>query len=365
MDFLFKLRGTLTKTQEWILGVLGVVLLLVFWAVIANLKSEQKPEYKRVTPESVVGMSKTTIDSLERIDEISRKNATEFETIYPILPPPNKVLTAFGGLFKNDNIGFHTKRSVWLNLQGYFWAILIALPIGLVIGLFPLFRGLFSKQVDATRFLPLTALTGLFITWYGTGDKMKVAFLAVGIIVYLLPVVVQRVDEVADIHLKMAFTLSANAWQTIRTVYLPSVFSKITDDIRVLTAISWTYIIIAELLNQKGGLGALIYLKARQGHLDKVFAILIIIIIIGVLQDRIFLYLDKMISPHKYFKVKSGAVKRGIETMRYGALAFIIGLVLFLSSAVDPVIGLGLLAIGIGFIVYGEIIVDKKVKEEA
>ncbi len=109
MNFLFKLRGPLTTTQEWILGVSGVVLLLLFWTVLANVKSKQKPVYETIMPTSVVGMSKTTIDSLERIDDALRENATEFETIYPILPPPNKVLTAFGGLFKNHDIGFHTK----------------------------------------------------------------------------------------------------------------------------------------------------------------------------------------------------------------------------------------------------------------
>ena len=149
---------------------------------------------------------------------------------------------------------FNALRSVWLNVQGYVWAIFISLPIGFLIGLFPLFRGLFSKQVDALRYLPLTALTGLFIVWFGIEDQMKIAFLAFGILVYLLPVVVQRIDEVKDVYLKTVFTLGASDWQTIKTVYIPSVLSKLIDDIRVLTAISWTYIIIAELINRQGGL---------------------------------------------------------------------------------------------------------------
>lgn len=362
---LFKLRGTLTSSQQWLLGGLGIVVLLVFWHALATLKSEKEPVFESVMPSSVVGMEKATIDSLERIDAQRRDTATTFTRVYPILPPPAQVLSAFGDLTQKDDIGFHTRRSVWLNLQGYFWAILISIPVGLLVGLLPLFRGLFSKQIDATRFLPLTALTGLFIAWYGTGDNMKVAFLAVGIIVYLLPVVVQRVDEVADIHLKTVFTLGANAWQTIRTVYLPSVMSKLIDDIRVLTAISWTYIIIAELLNQKGGLGALIYLKARQGYLDRVFALLVIIIAIGILQDRLFLYLDKVLFPHKYLTVRSGAIKRGVEAMRYGVLAALAGLVLVLALTGDgQLAGWGLLIIGLGFTAYGEFIV-KKQKEQA
>ena len=37
----------------------------------------------------------------------------------------------------------------------------------------------------------------------------------------------------------------------------------------------------------------MIYIKARQGEIEKVFGILILIILIGFLQDRIFVYLDK------------------------------------------------------------------------
>jgi len=106
---------------------------------------------------------------------------------------------------------------------------------------------------------------GMFIIWFEIEDQMKIAFLTFGIIVYILPVVVQWIDEFGDVYLKTVFTLGATDWQTIRTVYIPAVMSKLVDDIRGLTAISWTYIIIAELLNRQGGIGSLIYVKARQG----------------------------------------------------------------------------------------------------
>lgn len=241
------------------------------------------------------------------------------EKVYPILPTPAMVVQSYPSLIGEDELLPNTLQSVWLNVQGYFWAVVISLPIGLIIGLFPMFRGLFSKQVDALRYLPLTALTGLFIIWFGIEDQMKIAFLAFGIIVYLLPVVVQRIDEVDDVYVKTAFTLGASKWQTVRSVFLPSVMSKLMDDIRVLTAISWTYIIIAELLNRQGGIGALIYLKARQGQIAKVFATLIVIILIGFLQDRIFVYLDRRLFPHKHYKT----TLPGIREVEYGILTIL------------------------------------------
>ncbi len=218
-----------------------------------------------------------------------------------ILPSPIAVVKAYKPLWTENNLAYHTMFSVSLNLMGYLVAILIAVPLGFLIGLFPFFRGLFSRNVDALRFIPLTAVTGLFMAWFGLGVGMKIAFLAFGIIVYLLPVVVQRIDELDKVYLQTTYTMGASQWQQIKTVFLPAILSKISDDIRVLVAISWTYIIVAEMLNASdGGIGALVYTSARQSHIDKVFAILIIIILIGFIQDLLFRLLDRFLFPFKH-----------------------------------------------------------------
>lgn len=326
---LFELRGKLNRTQNIALGIGGFILLIAVWWALAEYRSELKPivDIETRLPSSLdTSGVKIDLDSLARVDSIKFANAKEFEKVYPLLPPPNKVVSSFPELVQKDELWSNTIRSIWLNLQGYFWAVFISIPIGFLIGLFPLFRGLFSKQVDALRYLPLTALTGLFIIWFGIEDQMKIAFLAFGIIVYLLPVVVQRIDEVKDVYLKTVFTLGATDWQTIRSVYMPSVFSKLMEDIRVLTAISWTYIIIAELLNRQGGIGSLIYIKARQGQIEKVFGILLVIILIGFIQDRIFVYLDRRLFPHKYYKTDMA----GIREVEYGIFAILGATLLFI-----------------------------------
>jgi NitT/TauT family transport system permease protein len=85
----------------------------------------------------------------------------------------------------------------------------------------------------------------------------------------------------------------------IRTVFIPGVLPKLYDDIRVLTAISWTYIIVAELVNRSGGVGAMIYSAARQSRIDKVFALLLVIVLVGFLQDKLLSWLDKKLFPFK------------------------------------------------------------------
>lgn len=216
-----------------------------------------------------------------------------------LFPSPMSVALCFQELFEKDNLVRSLLYSCKLNLYGYAEAIAISLPVGYLIGLFPVCREAMRKPLDTARFLPLPAMTGLFIAWFGIDDNMKVQFLAFSIAAYLVPVVVQRIQEVPDVYVQTLKTLSSSKWQLINRVFVPAGLRAIFEDIRVLVAISWTYIMVAELVNKTDGLGALIFLAARQGRTDKVFAILLSIVIIGLVQDRLFKYLGDFLFPYK------------------------------------------------------------------
>lgn len=259
MHSLFELRASISTKTRTILEVAGLISLIVIW--------------------SLISMSGTISSAL--------------------LPSPKSVLFSLKELHFDDALIINLIFSIKLNIMGYMEALLISIPLGFAIGLFPFFHGISSRYINAIRFLPITALTGLFIAWFGIDTSMKVQFLAFGIIVYLLPVVVQRVVELDSVYQQTAFTLGATKWQMIKTVFIPGVLPKLSDDIRVLTAISWTYIIVAELVNRSGGIGAMIYASARQSRIDKVFALLAIIILVGFVQDKLLAWLDGKLFPFK------------------------------------------------------------------
>lgn len=292
---LLKLRYRLDRKTSLILSAAGIFLLVALWILLTTPFINNK---NYLTADQLQAM--VDAGEIESVEAISNPRSV---ALVPrsSLPAPLRVVTSYGDLYQDNKLIQNTCKSIGLNLGGYLKAILWSLPIGFIIGLVPLFRGAFKRIVDSIRFIPLTAVTVLFIVWFGIGTGMKVNFLAFGIMIYLLPVIVQRIDEVNDTYLKTVYTLGADAWQTVRTVYIPSVLSRLSDDIRILTAISWTYIIVAENSGDQGGLGSLIYKAGqRQGRVDKVFAILILIILIGVFQDKIFAYIDRKFFPHKY-----------------------------------------------------------------
>lgn len=260
---LFELRGELSSREELVIEVGGALFLLLAWHLVAA--------YELVSPY--------------------------------ILPPPINVLAALKELYDLGQLTEDAKFSLLLNFAGCLEAVLISLPLGFILGLFPLFRAFSKRYLAASRFLPLPATLGIFINVFGIYVNMKVQFLAVSIIVYLVPVVAQRVAETPQVYLDTVKTLGASKWQTIRWVFMPDVLSRVWVDIGVLSAISWTYITIAEKINDnEGGLGALAAIAARQSRTDRVYAALLAIVAIAFLWDKIHAWSDKQM-----FRFKAGA----------------------------------------------------------
>src|SRR6195952_3183378 len=217
-----------------------------------------------------------------------------------VMPTPQKTWHAFIEMTSEDNLVENILFSLRINVVGYIKCIIAALVVGFAIGLSPRVRKMFSQQVNALRFVPITALMGIFIAISGLTIVTKINFLAFGIWVYLVPVVVQRIDEVDTTHLQMMKTLGAGFWQTVRYVTWRSVIARLSDDIRILVGISWTYIIVAELAGIQGGLGSLIFLGERQSNVGKVYAVIFIIVAIGIIQDALFKLADRLLFSFKY-----------------------------------------------------------------
>lgn len=200
-----------------------------------------------------------------------------------------------------NNVLWHAWLSIKLNVMSYVEAIVIAIPLGFLIGLFGPIRAMSERWVTAFRYLPITAFTSVIVVWFGIKHLAMTQFLTLGVLVYLLPAVVQRIDDVEQVYIDTAKTCGATRWQRVSTVFWPLVTAKLSDDCKNLVPITWTYIIIAEGFNLNvGGLGALIGIYARASRYDFVFAVVILILTIGFWQDKIWTLGDRKIFSWKY-----------------------------------------------------------------
>lgn len=218
-----------------------------------------------------------------------------------LVPTPLQVMHALPLLWGKYDLLGNTLYSITLNLLGYLEAALIGLPLGFILGLNRTCRSMFGPYVTSMRYLPLSAMLGPFMLACGISTNMKVQFLAFGLLVYIVPQIMQRIYEVEEVYLQMMRTIGASRWQTIRRIYFPAVIARVFTDFVNLTGISWTYIIIAEVVNTSdGGIGAVAYMAYRTSHIDLMYAALIVIVIVGFAFDRIGNLIDRSLFRWKY-----------------------------------------------------------------
>ncbi len=262
MSSFFELRGQLPKTRRIQIGLIGLAGIILLWWLAVTLKI--------FNPK--------------------------------IVPTPFAIIGCLPELVTRDQMFRHLGLTIFMNGMSWIEGALIALPIGFLIGLFPILNALFGSYIQATRYIPLTATIVLFMAAFGIYMFMKVQFLTFAILVYLITAVVFRIQETPQVYVDAVKTLGANRWQIIKTVFIPQVLSRVSTDFINIVAISWTYAIYVELINkQEGGMGALIYnLYFRQSETEKLYALILVMVAIGFLFDQLFRLIDRKAFPFKY-----------------------------------------------------------------
>ena len=172
-----------------------------------------------------------------------------------VLPNPFDVIGSYGKLISEYNMFGNAWYSIKLNFMSYFYAILIALPFGFFIALYPINNILIGKYINSVRYLPIPAMSGIFIAIFGLTFGMKVSFLTFALLIYILPAVANKVNDLQNpnndkdyVYLQTIRTLGGSNWQKFKYVYFPYVTRNISNEIINLTGISWSYVVICELL---------------------------------------------------------------------------------------------------------------------
>lgn len=211
------------------------------------------------------------------------------------LPAPDQVLKSlFFLIFEKDllqAVGVSALRIA----KAFGLSLAVALPLGIAMGSFEFVNKLFDPIIAPMRYLPITAFIPLLILWFGIDETQKVAFLFLGTVVYLLPAVVDAIRIVPDELVQTAFTLGASKGQVIRTVLIPAALPQIFDGFRVMNAIAWTYIILAEIVNPQSGIGYILRLAEQHLKPEWSFAGILVVGIIGILTDLVIRTINRLL----------------------------------------------------------------------
>jgi len=230
---------------------------------------------------------------------------TQWEILPPFsLPKPMGVIRAFARLWTEYDLLGNVFKSWWRIAQAFLWCAVVAIPLGILMASFRWLFELVNPVAAPMRAMPLTAFLPAFIALFGMDEMMKVAFLWFGMFFYLLAVVVEEANRVDNALLETAYTLGAKKrhalWLIFRACF-PSIFASF----RILYDIGWTYVILAEMVNARKGVGYMVEAARKVLDFERVYAGIIAIGIAAFLFRFLLTFLERKLFP---WRQPSGAL---------------------------------------------------------
>ncbi|MFB3921831.1 MAG: ABC transporter permease [Terriglobia bacterium] len=212
------------------------------------------------------------------------------------LPKPGGVISAIGRLWTEYNLLGNVVMSWWRIAQAFLWCAAIAIPLGLLMASFRWLHDLVNPVAAPMRAMPITAFLPAFIALLGMDEAMKVAFLWFGMFFYLLAVVVEEVNRVDDALLETAYTLGAKRRHVLWLMFRAS-FPAIFGSFRILYDIGWTYVILAEMVNARKGVGYMVEAARKVLDFERVYAGIIAIGVAAFLFRWLLGFLERVLFP--------------------------------------------------------------------
>jgi NitT/TauT family transport system permease protein len=220
------------------------------------------------------------------------------------LPSPIKVFNTFISLLQN---GMLVKGFVYSFIRISI-ATLLSMSISVILSILimnsKVIDDLMTPITNFLRYLPITAFYPLLMMWCGINERMKISFLFLATFVYFLPTLVLTMKDIDQNLIDTALTIGVKKYQLVYRIILPYCLPVICKTYLMMYGIGWTYIVIAETVNAKFGLGHLINVATSRGRTDQVFVVLIIIILFSYLFDTLCSYVIEKIFKWKYTERK-------------------------------------------------------------
>src|SRR5215475_8058927 len=222
---------------------------------------------------------------------------TQWEILPPFsLPKPLGVVRAFGKLWTEYDLLGNVVKSWWRIAQAFLWCTILAIPLGILMASFRWLFELINPIAAPMRAMPLTAFLPAFIALFGMDETMKVAFLWFGMFFYLLAVVVEEANRVDNALLETAYTLGAKRRHALWLIFRAS-FPSIFASFRILYDIGWTYVILAEMVNARKGVGYMVEAARKNFDFERVYAGIIAIGIAAFLFRLLLTFLESRLFP--------------------------------------------------------------------
>jgi NitT/TauT family transport system permease protein len=201
-----------------------------------------------------------------------------------LVPTPHAVAARFWEL-----AGTRLPRDVWMSTQrvflGVVLGILLAVPVGFVLGWYRGARRFIDPLVNFFRALPPIALIPLVIVYFGIEETAKVVILFYASFFAGVIVMYEGIAQISPIYVRVARTLGARDLEIFLKVIVPLTVPHMLTALRVALGVAWATLVASELIAAQQGLGSLIQNAASFFQLDIIYVGIICIGFIALAMD--------------------------------------------------------------------------------
>ncbi|MBO0996401.1 ABC transporter permease [Bacillus sp. SD075] len=214
-------------------------------------------------------------------------------------PPFSKVAEGWWGLVISGDLYAHFQASIRRSFFGFGLAILIAIPLGLIIGWYPLANELLNPVLELFRNTAALALLPVFILLLGIGETSKVTIVLFACTFPILLNTINAVRNVDPLLIKSAKSMGLPSYKLFYKVILPASIPTIFTGIRMAGTASILVLIAAEMVGAKEGLGYLINYAQMNFQIPQMYAGIITISLLGFILNYILVSLERKFSSWK------------------------------------------------------------------
>lgn len=220
----------------------------------------------------------------------------------PAIPDPMETFDALGTLISDgDRI---TGLSLWTYIRaslekfigGFLLALVVALPVGLILGSYKPLREFFTPMIEVLRPIAPIAWAPIFIIIFGFKEGATLVVF-IGIVFPLLTNIIFGVTKMDPTLVDAAKTLGASDLQIFVKLLIPNTIPYLMNGVKVGLGVGWMCIVAAELYaSPLGGLGFYVSSMIEHSSYPEAFAGIIVIAALGLLTTGVAEYISKVVS---------------------------------------------------------------------
>jgi ABC-type nitrate/sulfonate/bicarbonate transport system permease component len=213
-----------------------------------------------------------------------------------VVPAPTTVAVVVGQIVTTGAFIVPVLQTLATLFAGYAAGCVAGIVCGVLMGSFRSVYNLFEPLTEMLRPIPKPALLPALILFLGLGSTMKVTLVALAAFFPVLISTVQGTRGVDATMIDMARTFGYRPAQILWKIVLPAAAPYFAVGMRVSLGISLVVLVVAEMLAETGGVGAVLIQMQQQFQVRQTYGWLVVLALIGFSLNALFAWAERRLT---------------------------------------------------------------------